>query len=164
MKIIKIIILLIPVLFLTSCQKEQILICENDPTILKSIKDVNHSIKIFTPSELNIFKNNRSISVELQNMSGKSIYFSEDYGINIFVKINGEWYPTQNKFSYPPGEKVLPSVDSTIPSGVLIDAFPVVDKNEITQTRIVIIGNIGDKNGNITDEKIAAYADFVLKP
>ncbi len=164
MKKLKMTFFIIILIFLSSCQNQSILICDNSPDVIVSIKDVNKSIRLHIPTELNTFKIGDNLRITLENLSGKMILLQDDYGIKFFIKINNNWYPIQNNYYYPSGEKQIPAADQANRSGALIVAHPeLINNKEVSQIKVIIIGNTVNGTGEFNN-KIGAYVDITLVP
>jgi hypothetical protein len=152
--------LLIFVLFLmSSCagQKKS----ETMPGIDIPLAEYNTKIVItLWPGTPNSFQNGDSTDLVLNNQSGNTIIFPQDYGIKVFEKQTQGWIPIENNYGYPEGENTLQT--STInPGGLAFGAAPSDPNLKSPATvRVVVIGHLQDK----PDEAVGAFIDVEINP
>lgn len=148
-------------IFLASCNsfvpKEKELM----PDINTPVDQMNIEFRLFSEVNLkNTFTNGDDIGLRLRNISDKTIVFTYDYNIKMFLRDNDQWKLIENQLEYPRRNPILYPEKEYKP-GLFIGMIPYIqDMKENTTIRIVVVGSVKDH----PDEEVAAYLDVVLKP
>lgn len=149
------------IIFCVSCSDNTKVTSFSMPGIEIPLKDMNNQIQFVNPPVLgNSYKNNNLLFLDITNRSDKSIIFSGDYGVKIFILKDGDWVPVKNNFHYGNQEEILP-VKTSYPFGLPITLLPFIPElKENVTIRVVVTGHIE----NSPDKMIGAYIDIPLKP
>lgn len=136
------------------------------PDVGMPIQEMNKRIMFRTPDELNNFKTNNIILLEvsLKNKDSQDqVAFKSDFGARLFILQDGKWVEVKNEVTYKQGDGYLflPTPKNTYPYWVpgVKPALP--NPNQAISIRIYVIGFIC-KDGKVTEEKTGAYLDVDL--
>jgi hypothetical protein len=157
-RIFVIMIILLATVLLISCGNQQPF---NDmPDMGIKAKNWNTSVKLADdPALSNSFRNGRTFTLGVENLSDAAIVFPNDFGIKLKTKDGKSWVNIPNNFYYA-GQELLPT-ESSWPLGLVVSALPYIpDLTSPINIRIVIIGHT---KGN-DKELLGAYFDVTLNP
>ncbi len=146
----------------TSCMAKQ---TELDmPDVGFPANEMNTQIRLQAPQGWNTFKIGDLVSLAVEVIGSKEIAFAMDYGARMFIKENEKWTEIENFATYPGGHVfLLPAKGDPFKIGHAgVDPIFQEQDHPIT-LRIILVGFIYQDN-KITDEKVAAYIDVLLKP
>ena len=117
----------------------------------------------FNPDGLRI---GSSVALLVENLSGEDIWFPSGYGPAIFVysEIEEEWLEVGDFMQHEsPKEEVL-HPRGEAPWASVMDFLPELPSDAgATEVRVVVVGHIY-RNGQPTNERVAAYLDITLRP
>ena len=129
-----------------------------------SVANLNQAVQVIAPQAWNTFKLTEPVSLQVANMSDKTISFDKDFGSRIFRLDNKQWVEMKNTMTsliLGGGEEILMKTATnnkyeTRGYSIKLDFSEKTSKAEI---RIYIFGKIVN-----TEEAVGAYIDVVLKP
>jgi len=126
---------------------------------------MNTKIKLEAPDYLNSFTIGETIDLTAEVIANDQVAFAHDYGARMFIYEEPQWVEIANFMKYPDGYLVLtPSSDDSFSKYGAPAVDPILpDTSKPVTVRIILVGNIY-RDGQITDEKTAAYIDVELKP
>jgi len=149
-------------------------------------ENVNNTIQLSIPPYLDQVQDSpEEIYLELSNHSDDLIRFPTDYGIHLYLYNDQtkDWVEIENKTIYSYGMKNIDEESSIKqieqeggiplypegspfgkPSSTQIYADPALAGGQLPdKIRVLVVGTIF-REDKATDEKVAAYYDFVIKP
>ena len=131
------------------------------PGINISSENINTFIKLRdTPVLANSHQNDDTLTLQLINVSDKTIIFSDNFGLKVFMEDKGTWTEIQNDFYNVGGTFTLPT-EKLYPGGLLPAVSPYIPGlSSPTTVRVIIIGHIE----NNESEQVGAYLDVVINP
>jgi hypothetical protein len=137
------------------------------PNIGISVDEMNKRITMRAPVEINSFKTNSVVMLEIKLISKGTkdgIAFDPDYGTRLFTKIDGQWEEIKNSMIYPGnGYFYLSPSGGGIQSNLHAVTPELSDKGKTMNVWIFVIGHIMI-NDQVTNEKTGAYIEVELKP
>jgi len=150
-------IILMTIIFLCSCTKSQ---DRPHPEGISAV-NLNQDIQIIVPQAWNTFKLDDTVSLQIVNVSNKTLVFDKNFGSRIFLIENGQWIEVKDKLISIGEDSILmkPAVNNTNETRGFSVQPDVSGKTSKTEVRIYIFGKSSD-----TEEIVGAYTDVVLKP
>ena len=152
-------LLIICILLLTSCTRQQIPLGSKMPGIDLTLDQMNKEIKLEpTTGMMDTFEFDGVLELDLENISDQSIVFPSDFGVKIFMKQGVDWIPIKNRFEYSDSTMILPP-QKDYSFGPIVDVLPLLPSPSTSGTtiRIVVIGNVQG-----TGKAVGAYIDIDL--
>jgi archaellum component FlaG (FlaF/FlaG flagellin family) len=128
-------------------------IVNSDPIDMDS-KNINRQIELTIIPEWNTFKKEDPITVSIKNTSDEIIIFPYDYGVRIFLFVDGNWVEIQEKEMLTKKEPISIIPGSTHHYSIFGDFY--LQEDDIL-TRIYVIGQL-EKN----EKQAAGYIELIL--
>lgn len=159
-KVSVILIILFIMLALISCGANDQQPSNDMPDIDVKTENWNTSIRLVDdPMLSNSFKNGKTFTLGVENLSDTPIIFPNDFGIKLITRDGQSWTNISNNFYYS-GQELLPT-KSSWPLGLVVSALPYIPNlSSSINIRIVIIGHAENND----KELLGAYLDVTLKP
>ena len=156
------------VVFLVACGStpgEQELPKDN-PDIGIPESEINQKIKILAPEGWNKFNTKKSIALSVEAISQEMITFNPN-DTRIFIYSDTSWVEVDNKMTYEPSDFTYlldPYEKDFLSRFGFTTVFPdFPDSSKPVTVRIFVFGYI-NKDGMVTDQKVASYIDLNLEP
>jgi len=135
------------------------------PSLKMPRKDINSDVTIYAPFGWNSNLIGEPVSIMVEINGKEPIVFSNDYGIEVFLKEENNWQELDLvKTKYVQGDIYLrPAENNPLYFGsTMVDPI-LEDQSHQVMIRIVVVGHryINEK---ITDQLVAAYTDIWLFP
>ena len=113
-----------------------------------------------TPELANSHKNNDTLTLQLINLSDKTVIFPDNYGLKVFSKEEGNWNEIQNNFYNSGGTFTLLTAKQD-PAGLPAAVMPnIPGLSSPTTIRVIVVGDVENNNS----EQVGAYLDVVITP
>lgn len=133
------------------------------PGIMLTEDEMNKSLRVSIPPELNNLRIGKPISLVLENNSQEIIVLPQDYGIRIFQRVGDDWEPVENRMEYSTSQKnVNPNDD--LNHLVFVTVYPYIVSNQKINIRIVIEGYFSKEDTGKLADGVGAYIDATLEP
>jgi len=156
------------VVFLVACGStpaEQELPKDN-PDIGIPDEDINQKIKLFAPEGWNEFNTQKPIFLSVEVISQETITFNPN-DTKIFIYSDASWVEIGNKMRNEPPDftySLDPYEEDPLERSGDTAVFPdFPDPNKPVTVRIFVFGYI-NKDGVVTDQRVASYIDLNLEP
>jgi hypothetical protein len=151
-------------LLITACKDQPSIPAGVMPDIGISAKEMNTKVQLTAPDGWNTFKIGDVIGLDVGVMSEEQIAFPPDYGARMFIYENNQWKEVANFMTYPEGSIILsPRKGNYLNDGSANLDPMLTDATHPVTLRIILVGNIY-RDGQVTNEKTAAYIDVNLTP
>lgn len=149
------------ILALASCSQSPQPQAESLPGMNIAPENINTFIEIRdTPELANSHKNEDSLTLQLINLSDKTIIFPDNYGLKVFMEENGNWTEIPNHSNNAGGTFIL-LTEKLYPGGLFPSVWPYLPGlSSPTTIRVIIVGHV-EKNDS---EQVGAYLDVVINP
>jgi hypothetical protein len=124
-------------------------------------RNINTFIKLSDPDALgNAHRNNNNLTLQLTNLSGVDIVFSDNFGVRVAAEDGETWKDIANNSPSSKGTIVLPT-NKSLPAGLMVTVLPSIpDLSSSIEVRVVVIGHTVSRTG----EEVAASIDVELDP
>lgn len=133
------------------------------PGIMLTEDEMNNSLHVSIPPELNNLRIGNPLSLVLENNSQELIVLPQDYGIRIFQLVVDDWEPVENRMEYSSSRKAV-NPNNDLDQLVFVTVYPYIISDQKVDIRFVIEGNYSiDETGKLGDE-VGAYIDVTLEP
>lgn len=138
---------------------------ENFPDVDIPLDHLNSQVFVTAPKGWNTFKTGDPITVEVYVTGKDEIIFPPDFGVKVFSYEHNEWMRVETvPITSPSHSIVLPPSNGDSPVTGETMVSPILsDESRTRLLRIFVSGNIY-RNGVVTEEKIGAYVDVILRP
>lgn len=161
-------IIIISFLLLSSCMKMETIPNHSSPEVGIPLEEMNKKLSISSPRGLgNSLLNGDDLELVVDNKSDHPVWFTDDYGVRIFIYIDNEWMEIEDKMSYETGEQyefmLPPSHGDPFEMGASSMVPYQHNLKKTVPLRVIIIGRVVE-NKKVTQQATAAYIDLILKP
>ena len=154
---IKSIAIILIIIFICGCTKAQ---DRPHPEDI-SATNLNQAIQIVLPQAWNTFKVGDHISIQIVNISKRTLAFDKDFGSRIFIVENDQWVEVNNKLLSLGEENILikPPTNNKNETRGFSFSPDLGEETSRTELRVYIFGKFSG-----TEEVVGAYTDVVLQP
>ncbi len=138
------------IIFLCSCTKSQ----DRPRPEGISTANLNQDIQIIVPQAWNTFKSGDTVSLQIVNVSNKTLFFDKNFGSRIFLVENGQWIEVKNKLKSIGSDSIVmePTINNTNETRGFSVKSDMGGKTRKAEVRIYIFGKSSD-----TEEIVGAY-------
>lgn len=127
-------------------------------------REINTRLRLSAPDGWNTFLIGDAVSLAVEVITNDQIAFPYDYGAKMYVNEENQWEEIGNFMKYPNGFLVLSSANGSKIKIGDAGVDPVLpETNKAVTLKVVLIGYFY-RDGQITNDKTAAYIDIQLKP
>lgn len=146
--------------FAVSCTRNQEIV-EVLPGISVKSSNINTQVQLVDAPQLqNSHKNGDLLSLQIINLTNKTIDFANDFGLKMLMQTGQNWSNVENNaYNGPNVNNLLPQ--SSDPSGLIVDTSPYIpNMSSPAKIRVAVVGHV---EGN-DRELVAAFLDVVINP